>query len=156
MPDQPIKHGNQHRFNGPDAMRCGQYEIKVFPDEGIRDFYGINQPVVPGTNLFVFKIPEDLHMAKIRRAEGFVTTLGTYDIVVQARDNTLGNEHDLLEVPITIEAGEYSSRTALEQPKPYLGQGSEVFWGDLIGINVLSAGPVRNAWGLGVVLEFGV
>jgi hypothetical protein len=149
MPDQPIKHGHQHRFGAPDAILTGQYEIKVFPDQPIANLLGVTVPVVVGNDLFSFVIPEDLDRCRMRRAEAFLSTAASGAITVGVRNVT--QTHDLLTSPISIAAGMYASLDAV-MIKTDLE--AECAWGDIITIDVLTAGA--GGWGLGVVLEFGV
>lgn len=149
MPDQPVKHGHQHRFNGPDAIRAGQYEIKLFPDQATETALGINMPVAIGNNLFSFVIPEDLDTCRLRRAEAFVSTPAAGAIHIEVRNVT--QDHDLLDTPINIHAGMHASLDGAV-PKPDLE--AECAWGDIITLDVTAAGS--GGHGLGVILEFGV
>jgi hypothetical protein len=149
MPDQPIKHGHQHRFGAPDAILTGQYEIKVFPDQPLANMLGMSAPVTVGNNLFSFVIPEDLDRCRMRRAEAFLSTAATGTITVGVRNVT--QTHNLLDSPISIPGGRFASLDAV-MIKTDLE--AECAWGDIITIDVLTAGP--GGWGLGVVLEFGV
>jgi hypothetical protein len=152
MPDQPIKHGHQHRFKGPDPIGIGQYEIKVFPDQAIANLLGMNAPVAVGNNLFTFMIPEDLDGSRLRYADAYLSTTATGAIQLQVRNVTSGT--NLLDTVITIDAGEYTSKTAATPPVAHQGLSAECVWGDRITVDVTAAGT--GGWGLGVVLEFSI
>ena len=151
MPDQPVVHGHQHRFKGPDPIGIGQYEIKLFPDQAWAELYDIDGPVSAGTNLFEFMIPQDLHGSRLRYCDAYLSVVSAVPIKVTVRNVT--QAHDLLETEITIDAGEYTSKTASVPPVCHMGASAECAWGDLIALDVTAGGDGR---GLGVVLEFSV
>jgi hypothetical protein len=152
MPDQPIKHGHQHRFKGPDPIGIGQYEIKLFPDQALANLLGMSAPVTVGNNLFEFMIPEDLGGCRLRYADAYVSTVASAAIQLQVRNATSAT--NLLDTVITIDAGEYTSKTAATPPVAHQGGTAECAWGDMITVDVTAAGT--GGWGLGVVLEFSV
>ena len=151
MADQPIKHGHQHRFKGPDPIQIGNYEIKLFPDQELATILGMSAPVVVGSDLFTFMIPEDLHSCRLRYCDAYLSTPAAGAVVSMVRNVDSGE--DLLEPPgVSVPGGAYSSRTT--PSVPVQGAGAECAWGDRITIDVTAAGS--GGWGLGLILEFSV
>lgn len=121
-----------------------QYEIKVFGD---------TQAVAAGDGAFIWPVPADVGGMVLSSAEAGVTTVSSSgDIEIQIRNVT--EAVDMLLDPITIEAGEFNSRTAAVQPAkdPTAPEDARVSHGDRIAIDVDAAGS--GAQGLAVILVF--
>jgi hypothetical protein len=123
------------------------YHIKVFPD---------TRPVATGDEKFVFMVSRDMGgytpdlgepypSFYLYDAEAYVSTTGANTI--QIRNVTQSN--DMLSTPLTIDSGEFTTRTATTQRVIDPGD-SVVDWGDLISIDV----DVAGGYGLGVILVF--
>lgn len=138
-------HGWTHRpkeLGGTDPIQIpgeAVYSIKVFRDDTAS---------VAGDGAFIFEIPEDLDGAMLARVEGYVTTDGGSNETVMVRNET--EAVDMLNDPITIEAGELNSKDATTQPTVDAGNAG-VSWGDHIALDIDGAG---GGLGLGVILFF--
>lgn len=126
----------------------GQYEIKVFPDDGM-----VPDPapiVTVGDGKFIFVVPFELNEYFLHDAQAFVTTASSSgDLLIQIRNVTDGV--DMLSTRITIEANEFTSYAAtVDSVINYAND--FVITGDRIAIDVDAAGT--GAKGLGVILRF--
>ena len=124
----------------PDrALRI--FQIKVFSETA---------NMTTGDNKFVFAVSEDLNSATLVRAEAFVSTsASSATVTVPVRNVTKGV--DMLVVPITIDALEFTSYTAdVRSAVDYSNNTVET--GDRIAIDVDVAGA--GSRGLGVILTF--
>lgn len=137
-------HGRDHNPKGKDPPRYAGFVIKVFPDSGD------DSAVITGDGALVWAIPYDLDGWSLVDAEGFVSTASTSGAVSVAIRNVT-QTLEMLSTNITIDANETSSFTAAT-PSVINAANSQVFKGDLISIDVDSAGS--NAVGLGVQLHF--
>jgi hypothetical protein len=141
---------------------AGHYEIKLFGDD---------EAVAVGDGRFTFGIPFDLDKAKLRYVNAYVTTTGSGLTTIQIHN--LGSAavpaaFDMLNVPITIDAGEKDSETAAtpweiagQEPAPatpsYAIYGfpytdNTVFFKQQIRIDIDAAGS--GAMGLGIQIGF--
>jgi len=131
------KFGQQNLEHRPDGP--GRFQIKVFGD---------TEAVVAGDGAFIMEVPQDLHEVRLQDARAFVTTVAGGTVTVQVRNIDNGNV-DMLSTPITIDAGEKSSRTAATPP--VINQANNrVDAGDQLGIDV----DVGGGMGLGVIIGF--
>lgn len=131
----------------------GHYQIKVFADDNALDgnLPDTSKIVVVGDGKFIFAIPDDLAEGFLWDCFAYVTTVGSGDIVIQLRNVT--QAVDMLSVPITIEAGDFTSYQAalVLQPEPDTSN-NQVARGDLIAIDIDDDGG-GTAMGLGVGIE---
>lgn len=129
----------------------GHYQIKVFMDD---------ETVQTGDGAFIFVVPYDLDRSHLLSCNIYVTTVSSSGLVtVQLRN--VGNTHDMLSVPLTIDSGEFSAETAATPAEidttmndiyPYPDPNNTVYFNDRIAIDVDTAGT--GAMGLGVMLGF--
>lgn len=138
----------------------GHYEIKLFADDEV---------VTVGDGRFSFGIPYNLHRAKLRYVNAYVTTVSTSGLVTVQIHNT-GTvaspiSLDMLNVPITIDANEKDAEDAttpweiagMETPPSYAEYGypdadNTVFYKQQLRIDIDTAGT--GAMGLGLQLGF--
>jgi hypothetical protein len=138
-----IYHHERYRPLAPPT-----YHIKVTSDD---------RPIITGNNKFVFMISRDMGGYTpdegdpypdfyLYDAEAYVSTAGS--CTVQIRNVTHGNT--MLSTPLTIDSGEYTTRTAAVQR--VIDPGNDfVRWADLIAIDITAA---SGCMGLGVILVF--
>jgi hypothetical protein len=109
-----------------------------------------NEAVVVGDGQLWLLIPSDLDGWNLVEAAGFVVTASSSgNVQMQVRNVT--QAADMLSTKITVEVSELTSYTAASQPVVDTAN-DDVAVGDLIAIDVDSAGT--NAEGRGVVLVF--
>ena len=139
-------------FNMIAPPAVGTFEIKLFPDEAYATLVG-GAPVTIGDELFTFTIPEDLDYCQLLEADAFVTTAATGYIELMVRNLDQTPVTDLLTTPISIDAGEYTAKSAALPPAVLVDPLAVCRWGHRITIDVTAAGS--DNWGLGVILKFG-
>ena len=121
-----------------------QFDIKVTAD---------NTFFILGDGKFIFMIPEDLDAWFLQGVAGYVTTVGSTSTVVTFQNLTTAFTLLYIADPLTIDASEFTSYTSASPPVVNVTTDqNQVFAGDLISVNVDSAGA--GAKGLGVVLDF--
>lgn len=136
-------HSDDHKWGGPDPVRQAHLHIKVFADAGT------GSDVTTGDGKFVFAIAEDMDGYFLRRAEIFVSTVGSSITQVQLRN--IDQAWDLLSPRVQIDASDFTSKDSAVTAA-VVEANSEVLWGELIAIDVDAAGS--GAKGLGAILEF--
>lgn len=130
-------HGRSHRSGGSDPIPV-RYEIKVFADDVV---------VSTGNGKFIFPVT---YPGKLIDVYAYVTTESSSGKpTVQIRNYT--QAVDMLTTKITIDANEFSSRTAATPPE-INATNALVVEDDQIGIDVDVSGT--GAMGLGVILTF--
>lgn len=122
------------------------HAIKVFTDRTINKV---------GDGQFKFPIEEDLGELDILAVRGFNGTPGTGPTTIQISNQTRGI--DILSTPITIDAGEISSKTAAVPPvirTDGIPAANHVHEDDVIWIDVDAVGS--GSKGLGCYITFGI
>lgn len=134
--------GSGLRYFSNGEWRGGAlYAIKLFRD---------GQSVGVGDERFIFSVDHDVHYATLRSVRSYVTAVSSSGSpTVQVRNRTTG--FDMLSVPLTIDQGERSSRTA-DVPAVINPSYARVSADDEIAIDIDVAGS--GAQGMGVVLVF--
>lgn len=122
----------------------GHFHIKLTGD--LTD----DDPPIVFDGHFRFEIPPDLDGSHLIFVRGFLGTVSGGDIVMMVSNNTQGV--DMLVDPVTIEAGDDSSRFAATQPD-IDEDNNEVAEGDHIWIDVDQVGDGAER-GLGIMLIF--
>jgi hypothetical protein len=148
MPDVEY-HAETHEPNSVDP-RAASYEIKLFPDVN----YATNvlddaelADVVAGDGMFIWEVPPKVGGCRLVFCRAYVTD-GTGPVEIQLR-NTDNGDVDMLDVPLTIDSGDKSSRTASAEPEPDPAT-NRVSEGDQIAIDI----DVAGGSGLGLIIQF--
>lgn len=146
-------HGWTHRrkaIGGTDPRpHEGFMNIKVFGDREQ------DPAVTQEDGAFFFAIQDDLDKLVLRRAEAFISTLGSANLIVQFHNVTAAT--DMLSTRVRIDSGDYTSYTSAA-PSVVDESGTpphnEISTGDLIRVDIDEDGG-GDAKGLGVLLWFG-
>lgn len=134
-------HGDDHRPAGGDAVPLGFF-WKIIGD---------TTTLTTGDGKSFWFVPRDMALLELLYFEGGLSTASTSGIVtVQLRNVTNGNV-DMLTTRLTIDVGEFTSRTAAIPA--VIGPSNQIEWGDRIAVDIDVAGT--GAKGLGLNLTFG-
>lgn len=132
---------------------AGFWEIKVFADD---------EPVTAGDGAFIYEIPYDLHRAKLRYVNAFLTTPGTGLTTIQIQNvGTVPDPltYDMLTIPITIDSGEKSAERAatrweidktFDDVYPWPDSNNTLFFTQQLSIDIDTA--AGGSMGLGMML----